>query len=288
MHGWAPRIVFDGPTAARRITDARANSMETIMEQAIVGVFASKAEAKAARDALYASGFGPTNVKNAGTDADYDIEEGGISGFFQSLFGTDDHPHVENYSTAAEGGKPVIMVKAQSDAEAARAVSILDSHGAIDVHDQAKESTNGSSKQGAITGSTATKSVNNNQKIPVVEEQWAVGKRKVEQGGVRVYTRESSRPVEETVNLREEHVIVERHPTNRPATQADLNAGKERIIEVRTTREEPVVSKTAKVVEEVEIAKTATERQQTVRDTVRRTDVDVEKLDKSATASLSR
>jgi stress response protein YsnF len=39
------------------------------------------------------------------------------------------------------------------------------------------------------------------------------------------------------------------------------------------------VSKQARVVEEVEVNKTVTERDQTVRDTVRRTDVKVEKTD---------
>ena len=60
-------------------------------------------------------------------------------------------------------------------------------------------------------------------------------------------------------------------------TDADA-AFKETSIEVRETGEEAVVSKTARVVEEVEIGKEATSREETVHDTVRKTEVDVEQL----------
>jgi uncharacterized protein (TIGR02271 family) len=111
--------------------------------------------------------------------------------------------------------------------------------------------------------------------IPVVEEQLQVGKRAV-QRGVRVYTHMTEKPVEESVRLREERVHVERRPVDRPVSGADLNALKESTVEVTATREEPVVSKQARVVEEVAVRKDAQERTETVRDTIRRTDVSVE------------
>jgi stress response protein YsnF len=46
------------------------------------------------------------------------------------------------------------------------------------------------------------------------------------------------------------------------------------VLEVRETAEEPVVSKTAHVVEEVIVGRETTERTETVRDTVRREDVE--------------
>jgi uncharacterized protein (TIGR02271 family) len=112
--------------------------------------------------------------------------------------------------------------------------------------------------------------------IPVVEEELSVGKRQVERGQARVHTRVTERPVEESVRLREERVTVERHPVDRPATEADLRASKEETIEVTETAEEPVVSKRARVVEEVTVRKEAREHTETVRDTVRRKDVEVE------------
>ena len=47
---------------------------------------------------------------------------------------------------------------------------------------------------------------------------------------------------------------------------------------MRETAEVPVVSKEARVVEEVSLDKEITERQETIRDTVRNTEVDVEQI----------
>jgi uncharacterized protein (TIGR02271 family) len=115
-------------------------------------------------------------------------------------------------------------------------------------------------------------------KVPVVEEQLQVGRRQVQRGGVRLYTRLAERPVEETVRLRDEQVTVERHPVDRPAGEADFTAFQEGTIEVTETDEEAVVSKRARVVEEVVVSKEVTERTETVRDTERRTEVEVEPL----------
>jgi uncharacterized protein (TIGR02271 family) len=125
--------------------------------------------------------------------------------------------------------------------------------------------------------------------IPVVEEQLQVGKREVEQGGVRIQTTQTERPVEAKVNLHEERVNVERHKVDRPATAADLNQpGRDAAIEVTATSEVPVVKKEARVVEEVVVDKDVKERTETVRDSVRKTDVKVEKLDADANTTKSR
>ncbi len=112
--------------------------------------------------------------------------------------------------------------------------------------------------------------------VPVVEEELQVGKRKVEKGGVKVKTRVTETPVEENVHLHEEHVKVERRPANRAATAGDA-AFKETTLDLKETAEEAVVAKTARVVEEVVIRKEGSDRTETVKDKVRRTDVDVEK-----------
>ena len=78
------------------------------------------------------------------------------------------------------------------------------------------------------------------------------------------------------MRLRKEHVTVTRRSADRAATASDLTAG-ESPIEITETAEEPVVGKQAKVVEEVVLQKAATERTETVKDTVRRKDVDVKK-----------
>ena len=134
------------------------------------------------------------------------------------------------------------------------------------------------------TDSDANASRQQASTIPVVEEDLAVGKRMVERGGVRIYTRVTERPVEESVTLREEHARVQRRDVDRPATEADLRtAFKEGSMEIAERSEEAVVSKQARVVGEVDVGKDVSERTEKVKDTVRRSDVEVEDLAASRT-----
>jgi len=122
-------------------------------------------------------------------------------------------------------------------------------------------------------------------KIPVVEEELRVGKRQVERGGVRVFTRVEEVPVNEQVTLREETVNVHREAVDRPVTDADITNFQEGSFEVRERDEEAVFDKQARVVEEVHIKKQAEEHTETISDTVRRTDVDVEQIPGTARTS---
>lgn len=124
--------------------------------------------------------------------------------------------------------------------------------------------------------------------VPVVEEQIRIGKRAVESGGVRVHSRVEEVPVEESVRLREERVHVERRPADRPVTDADARAIQGGDIEVTERSEEAVVAKRARVVEEVVVNKEVIERDETVRDSVRRTEVEIEKLEGQGENSKGR
>lgn len=117
-------------------------------------------------------------------------------------------------------------------------------------------------------------------RVPIVQEELHVGKREVERGGAQLKTRIEERPVEEQVKLREERTYVERRPVDRPATPADIDKSmQEGRIEVTERSEVPVVKKEARVVEEVVVGKETTERTEKIRDTVRRTDVEVQQDD---------
>ena len=72
----------------------------------------------------------------------------------------------------------------------------------------------------------------------------------------------------------------------RPVTDAD-QAFQNRTIEATETREEPVVSKQARVVGEVALKKEVQQQTKTVRDTVRKTDVKVEQAGKGAAEAAS-
>lgn len=147
---------------------------------------------------------------------------------------------------------------------------------ATEVSDKDRLVSSGATMAADSSSSSATRS-DNAEAIPVVEEQIRVGKRAVERGGVRVRSYVTERPIEEQVRLRDETIHVDRRPVDRPVSAAD-DVFKERSIELTETDEEAVIAKEARVVEEVVVSKNVDERVETVRDTVRRTDVDVEQL----------
>lgn len=117
--------------------------------------------------------------------------------------------------------------------------------------------------------------------VPVIEEELQVGKREVNRGGVRVSSRLVETPVEEDVMLREEHVRVQRKPVDRPVETQDLKAFEGGTVELVEMDEEAVVAKKARVIEEVVLSKEVTQRTDTVHETVRHTEVQVEPLQTS-------
>ena len=121
--------------------------------------------------------------------------------------------------------------------------------------------------------------------VPVIEENLAVGKRRVERGGIRVYTTVTETPVTESVTLREQHASVSRVAVDRPVSPDDTAAFKEQTFEVREFAEAAVVAKEARVVEEVTIRKQVEDHTEVIQDTVRRTDVEVLEVEDVAVES---
>lgn len=106
---------------------------------------------------------------------------------------------------------------------------------------------------------TAERVQGGEQSIPVVEEQMVVGKREVQRGGVRLYTRVVERPVQEEVTVRDETIRIDRRKVDRPVDPSSLNET-EKVLEIVEVDEEPVVGKTARVIEEVVVGKDVTQR----------------------------
>jgi uncharacterized protein (TIGR02271 family) len=111
--------------------------------------------------------------------------------------------------------------------------------------------------------------------IPVVEEQLNIGKRDTSHGRVRVRAYTVEEPVSKTVHLRDERVELERRPVDRAVGAAD-SAFQDRTIEAEEHTEEAVVSKDARVVEEIGLRRVSDSREETVTDTVRHTEVEVD------------
>jgi stress response protein YsnF len=116
-------------------------------------------------------------------------------------------------------------------------------------------------------------------RIPVIEEHLEVGKRQVETGRTNITTRVVERKVEGAIDLKKERVEIERTPVNRPLTAADGDAFKEQNFEIIEHAEIPVVTKEARVVEEITIRKDVEQHQETIRETLRNTEVKAEHLD---------
>jgi stress response protein YsnF len=106
--------------------------------------------------------------------------------------------------------------------------------------------------------------------IPLAEETLIVGKQTVT--SVRRVVVET--PVEQQVSLYDERVVVERRkPVTDAATGETLT---ELTIEMVESSEVPVVGKSVKVREEVVVRRERTSRVETVRDTVRRDEIEIE------------
>ncbi len=110
--------------------------------------------------------------------------------------------------------------------------------------------------------------------VPLTEEELAARTREVERGEVRIEKDVVSEQQTLDVPVTEEEVEVTRRRVDRPATDAD--AFEEETVEVPLRGEEVEVEKRARVVEEIDIDKTAREHTEQVTDTVRHEEVRVE------------
>jgi len=266
------------------------------MSQVLVGLFDSFEQAEHAIVRLTQAGIPRSDMEihaNGQTDdalaVDAPVEqqpaptaEGSsskIGRFFTNLFGGDEPPvEVGHYQEAVRRGGAVLTVTAHDEPEVSAVRSALHESGAVDIDERVTQWQN-AGYQGydpSAAQYSADETAAERQSFAVVRESLDVGKREVQTGGVRVYSRATETPVSEVVSLREEHATIERHPVDRIATAEDLKAGS---VEVLETAEHAVVAKTAHVVEEVTVGKEASERTETIHETLKGTEVEVERLD---------
>lgn len=216
-----------------------------------------------------------------------DEKKGGFFSGLKNLFVSDEDREV--YKRGIERGHVLLSVRADED-KLDSVIAKLDASDAIDIDtaDWARSGSSmtapgamGSSAAGATTtapmaSTTTSTPIDDEARIPIVEEQLVVGKRAVDKGGARVRTYVVETPVSEDVRLREERVSVERVPVNERVSDPDA-LFREQTIEVSGIAEEAVVGKEARVVEEVVVRKNVGERVEQVSDTVRRTEVEVDR-----------
>lgn len=272
------------------------------MARTIVGLYDTHAVAQQVVDELVDNDFSDSDIEVTDQDTNHstlmdNLTDGGVP-----------QEDAEYYAEGVRRGGVLVIVSAADD-QAELAADVMRREDVVDIEARAsrwrESGWTGYDRNAAPytadqtaaerdlyrtdTGLEARGATGNEVKVPVTEEKLKVGKRAVHTGGgVRVHTRITEEPVEEKVSLREEHVSVERRPVDRPVSGADRQAFKEGVVEVDEVQEEPVVSKEARVVEEVTVRKEDTEREETVRDKVRRTEVEVDKTGSSTSGDRTR
>ena len=252
--------------------------------QTIVAVYDTPAHAELAVQDMLAAGVPEAAIERHAQEGTYAgrasspvtrSTEG--QGFWSSLFGGEPDHDTTVYDRSVQGGSNAVSVKTP-DEHVTRVTEILESHHPIDIDERAGSYglTQTASRTAIAAGATAAARAGGNT-LQLSEETLSVGKRVVNRGTTRIRRFVVETPVEEQVRLREEHVSIERRPVTdgRAVTGADFS---DKVIEVTETGEEAVAGKTARVREEVSIRKDASDRVETVRDTVRREDVEIVKV----------
>jgi uncharacterized protein (TIGR02271 family) len=256
--------------------------------QTIVAAFDTSAHAQAAAEALKAGGFHADDISL------FDKNRVGLRqpGLWERMFGGGLAQHeADVYNQSLERGGMIVSVRVP-ESEVAHATGILDIHRPIDVHDRAV--TTGiapAAKVEAAAAAITAAPIAAEQKVAVspklaeahdevlrlAEEQLQVGKRMVETGRTRVRRFVTEREVSADVTLHEEHADVLRRAVTDPKYIGEIDWA-DTAIEIRETAEQALVSKTARVVEEVALKKIGSDHVETVRDKIRRQQVEIERV----------
>lgn len=134
--------------------------------------------------------------------------------------------------------------------------------------------------------SAPAKELEEEERIPVVEEEIRVGKREVVRGGAAVHSTVTQAPVQERVELLEEEFSVGKRPVDRRLSDQEVAQSgllQDRVIQFAAMREEAVVTKEPFVREEVVVTKHISQRVEEIHETVRRTEVETERLGSAET-----
>lgn len=261
----------------------------------IVTLFDTAQHAEAAKHNLESAGFSSSEISTINNTtlalAGDKLREPGL---WARLFGKDIQPYEAGvYGRAVESGGVVLTIRVP-ESDVAKATSILNAHEAVDLQKRAMS-------QGLLTNTMATetkpaaqpatmaagRTLAGEEVLRLAEEQLDVGKRVVQDGATRIRRFVTERPVEAKVTLHEEHTQVIRRAISDkdPARDVDWT---DKTIEVTETIEEPVVTKSVHIAEEVVIRKEATDTVTTLRDKVRRQQVEVERIPGTGPLSKKR
>jgi len=289
--------VSTSSTDSQRSTGGYPAEDKHMAYETLVAVFDTPEHARAAIEALKVGGFHEDDISmfnrdrltaGAGTIAT-SVRDAGL---WRRLFGGDLYQHeAEVYGDTIQRGGTVVSLRVL-DSEVAHATGILDLHRPIDVADRAV--TSGIAPVAKVEAAmaavaapiTTTQTVAVTPKIAathdevlrLAEEQLQVGKKLVETGATRVRRFTTEREVAQDVTLHEEHAEVLRRAITDPAYVGDIDWS-DRAIDVVETAEQALVSKTARVVEEISLKNVGTDHIETVHEKLRRQQAEITRVD---------
>lgn len=264
-------------------------------QEKIVTLFDSAIQAEAAKRNLVKAGFSDRDISLISGER---LQEEGQSvrhpSLWQRLFGhTVDKDEADVYTRAMDKGGVVLTIRTEEE-KLARAMTILHSHDAVDVPSRMQSSVeNGTTAPGinptagkqfagetndrpaeplrtSLTGDESEADI-----LRLAEEQVEVGKRLVSEGSTRVRRYTVTDTVSEDISLHEQHADIFRRSVNEPALAGEVDWS-EKTVEVAETHEQPVINKTTHVKEEVVVRTDGSDRTETINDTVRRQEVDID------------
>jgi stress response protein YsnF len=253
----------------------------------IVTLYDTAEHAEAARRSLESAGFAPgeismINSKTLGLASD----KLGDPGLWHRLFGRDIQQYEATvYGRTVEAGGVVLTVRVP-EADAPRATSILNAHRAIDLTKRAEQAGLLTTAPPPVatpaavrpaTATTAAGAFTGEEVLALAEEQINVGKRLIQEGTTRIRRFVTETPVEAQVTLHEEHARVLRRASTDPNYLKNID-WTDKTIEITESAEEPVVTKSVHITEEVVIQREGSDHVKTLHDKVRRQQVEVERV----------
>ena len=262
----------------------------------IVTMFSNTADAEGAKRSLLKAGFDDSDIDViSGDRLNKEEHEARHPGLWQRLFGdTVDEEQAEVYEDALRTGGVVLTLRADEE-QLPRALSIIDAHDSGNMQQYGepglRNDTDIQSSAGVPTDELYTGEVQQTGVTPVrtsltgdeteeevlrlAEERLEVGKRLVSEGSTRVRRYTVTDDVSKEVSLHEQHADIFRRPLTQHASPDDVDWS-EKTVEVAETHELPVINKTVQVKEEVVVRTDQSERVETVNDSVRRQEVDID------------
>ena len=250
----------------------------------VTAFYDTKDGAEAGKRILTDEGISSSDIDILSGEAGQSAHADGNSGFMDKLsnmFMPDEDRHA--YAEGINRGGYVLSVDVP-ESEHQRVVELLDTDHSVDLDERSgswrgegwsgrNEAMDTSARQPAASD-TAT----DGESIQVAEEQLKVGKRDVSHGRVKVRSYTVSEDVSADVTLESTHADIDRHKVDRTLTGADADkVFQDKEVVVEESAEEAVVSKEAHVVEEIDVHQDVERHTETVTDTVRRTEVDVDR-----------